>query len=129
MGRKKLVRKAEPPSKRRIRWPRWTGFRGMTIRDWLTLFIVPLSLVIISLVFTAQQDQRQQQIENQRAERELAEQRAQDEALQAYLDQMSALLLERDLRESEEDSEIRTLAQARTLTVLRGRPNREQALV
>ncbi len=31
---------------------------------------------------------------------------------------MSSLLLERDLRESEEDSEVRTLARARTLTVL-----------
>ena len=46
------------------------------------------------------------------------EQRAQDPALQAYLDQMSTLLLEKDLRNSEEDSEVRTLARARTLTVL-----------
>jgi hypothetical protein len=37
VGRKKLVRKAEPPSKRGIVWPRWTGFRGMTVRDWLGL--------------------------------------------------------------------------------------------
>jgi len=61
----------------------------MTVRDWLDLLIVPLAIVVISLLFTAQQDQRQQQIENQRAEaeRKLANQRAQDEALQAYLDQ------------------------------------------
>ncbi len=38
--------------------------------------------------------------------------------MQAYLSQMSSLLLEKDLRESEEDSEVRTLAQARTLTML-----------
>jgi uncharacterized protein YjbI with pentapeptide repeats len=121
VGRKKLVRKAEPPSKRGTAWPRWTGFRGMTVRDWLQLLIVPLALVVIGFLFTMQQDQRQQQIENQRAEaeRELAEQRAQDETLQAYLDQMGALLLEKDLRASDEDSEVRTLARARTLTVLR----------
>ena len=43
-------------------------------------------------------------IENQRAEaeRELAEQRAQDEALQAYLNQMSQLMLERKLLEAEQ---------------------------
>jgi uncharacterized protein YjbI with pentapeptide repeats len=119
--RKKLVRKAEPPSKRGIAWPRWTGFRGMTVRDWLDLLVVPLALVVISFLFTTQQDQRQQQIENRRAEaeRELAEQRAQDEVLQAYLDQMSTLMLEKDLRNSEEDSEVRTLARARTLTVFR----------
>src|SRR5215216_1902055 len=111
--RKKLVRKAEPSSQRGIAWPRWTGFRGMTVRDWLQLLVVPLALVVISLLFAAQQDQRQQQIEDQRAqqaqkienqrakaERELAKQIAQDEALQAYLDQMSSLLLEKDLRDS-----------------------------
>jgi uncharacterized protein YjbI with pentapeptide repeats len=40
--------------------------------------------------------------------------------LQAYLDQMSQLLLDKDkpLRQSEEDSEVRILARARTLTVL-----------
>jgi Pentapeptide repeats (8 copies) len=121
VGKKKLVRKAEPPpSKRGIAWPRWTGFRGMTLRSWLELLVVPLALVVIGFLFSVQQDARQQRIENQRAEaeRELAVQRAQDEALQAYLDQMSGLLLERDLRVSESGSEVRTLARARTLTVL-----------
>jgi uncharacterized protein YjbI with pentapeptide repeats len=98
---------------------RW-GFRGMTVRDWLQLLIVPLALVVIGFLFTMQQDARQQQIENQRAEAErmLAEQRAQDEALQAYLDQLSGLLLEKDLRKSEGGSEVRTLARARTATVM-----------
>src|SRR5215203_6139982 len=132
VGRKKQVRKAEPPSKRGMAWPRWTGFRGMTVRDWLDLLVVPLALVVISFLFTTQQDQRQQQTETQRtqAEQELAEQRAQDEALQAYLSQMGSLLLEKDLRKSEEDSEVRTLARARTLTVL-GRldPSRKTAVM
>ena len=144
--RKKLVRKAEPPSKRGAAWPRWTGFRGMTVRDWLQLLIVPLALVVIGFLFTAQQDQRQQKIEDQRAEqaqkienqraqaeRELAVQRAQDEALQAYLAQMSTLLLEKNLRNSgssEEGTEVRTLARARTLTVLRRLdPSRKTALM
>jgi hypothetical protein len=79
-----------------------------------------------------QRPQQAQKVENQRAEaeRELAEQRAEDEALQAYLDQMSGLLLEKDLRTSEEDSEVRTLARARTLTVLeRLDPSRKTAVV
>jgi uncharacterized protein YjbI with pentapeptide repeats len=99
---------------------RWTGFRGKTVWDLLQLLIVPLALAVIGLWFAAQQDARQQQIENQRAdaERELADQRAQDEALQAYLSQMGSLLLDKNLRKSEEDSEVRTLARARTLTVL-----------
>jgi uncharacterized protein YjbI with pentapeptide repeats len=98
---------------------RW-GLRGKTFWNWLELLIVPVVLVVIGFLFTMQQDARQQEIENRRAEseRELAEQRAQDEALQAYLDQMSTLLLEKNLRASEEGSEVRTLARARTLTVL-----------
>src|SRR5829696_3687820 len=120
VGQKKLVRKAAPPSKRGIRWPRWTGFRGMTVRDWLDLLVVPLALVVISFLFTTQQDQRQQRTETQRAEaeRDLAEQRAQDEALQAYLDQMSQLMLDRKLLEAEPGDPVHTLAQARTSTVI-----------
>ena len=118
VGKKKLSRKPEP--KRRIAWPRWTGFGNKTVWDWLQLLIVPLMLATLGFWFTAQQEARQQQLENQRAkaERELAEQRAQDEALQAYLNQMTSLLLEENLRESEKGSELRILAQARTATVI-----------
>src|SRR5215218_5242752 len=101
----------------------WTGFADKTLWDWLQLLsalAIPVVLATAGLWFTAQQDQLQQQTENKRAaaERELADQRAQDEALQAYLDQMGGLLLERDLRASEKGTEVRTLARARTLTVL-----------
>jgi uncharacterized protein YjbI with pentapeptide repeats len=124
------------PDKRPPWWKRlWarTGFGDKTLWDLLQLLIVPLVLVGIGLLFEMQQAERQQGLEKQQqaledrraeAERELAEQRAQDEALQAYLDQMSTLLLEKDLRFSTEDNatedskEARTLARARTLTVL-----------
>src|SRR5215212_3912607 len=98
----------------------WTGFQGKTVWDFLQLLIVPLMLVAIGLVFALQQDARQQRVEEQRAEaeRELAEQRAQDEALQAYLDQMSQLMLERKLLEAEQGDPVHTLAQARTSTVI-----------
>jgi uncharacterized protein YjbI with pentapeptide repeats len=97
----------------------------MTLRDWLELLLVPFLVGVFAAGLTAwfnqQQNLRQQEIEDQRAaaERELAEQRAQDEALQAYLDQMGQLLLEKNLHDSEEGSEVRILARARTLTVLR----------
>ena len=101
----------------------WTlrEFGGKTLWDWLQLLIVPVVLSLITVVFAWQQDIRQDQIEDQRAkaERELAVRRAQDEALQAYLDQMSGLLLERDLRTAEKGGEVRTLARARTLTALK----------
>jgi uncharacterized protein YjbI with pentapeptide repeats len=67
-------------------------------------------------LFTARQNEQQQLIEERRAqaERELEDQRAQDAALQAYLDQMNTLYLEEDLS----DAKVRTLLRARTLTVL-----------
>src|SRR5919112_6053179 len=129
-------------SEQQTKQSRW-GFRGKTVWDWMALLIVPLVLVVIGLVFTMLQDARQQQIEDKRAqqaqkienqraeaERELAVQRAQDEALQAYLDQMSNLLLEKDLRDSEAGSEVRTLALARTHTVLESLgPSRKSELM
>jgi hypothetical protein len=102
-------------SEQQTKQSRW-GFRGMTVRGWLELLVVPMVLVGIGLLFEMQQADRQRATETQ--QQELAEQRAQDEALQAYLNQMSSLLLKRDLRAPGEDSEVRTLARARTLTVL-----------
>lgn len=80
-----------------------------TLWDLLQLLIVPLVLAAGGLWFTVQQEARQQQLEADRAD---------DAALQAYLDQMSTLLVEKDLRASGQTSEVRTLARARTLTVL-----------
>jgi uncharacterized protein YjbI with pentapeptide repeats len=102
-----------------------------TVWDWLQLLIVPIVLSLISLGFTWQQDARQQKIEDQRArveraveeqraraEREIQEQRAQHATLEAYLEEMGTLLLDRNLRDSEENSDVRRLARARTLVVL-----------
>jgi len=94
----------------RNRMPR-TGFGDKTLWDWLQLLIVPIVLAVASFWFTLQQDTRQQATE---------EQRAQDAALQAYLDKTGELMLKQDapLRESEEGDEVNTLARSRTLTVL-----------
>jgi hypothetical protein len=137
VGQKKPEREQTEETKQ----SRW-GFRGKTVWDWLPIvgaLLVPLVIALGTGWITRQlanlENQRARQaqkVENQRAEaeRELAEQRAQDEALQAYLDQMSGLLLEKDLRTSEEDSEVRTLARARALTVLeRLDPSRKTAVV
>jgi hypothetical protein len=99
---------------------KWTGLPKQTLWDWLQLLIIPAVLAGVGLWFNRQQ--REQELQT-------ADRRAQDEALQAYLDQMSGLLLEKDLRASEEDSEVRTLARARTLTVLsRLDPSRKTAV-
>jgi hypothetical protein len=43
-----------------------------------------------------------------------------ENALQAYIDKMSELLLHEKLRDSAEDDEVRNIARVRTLSVLRG---------
>jgi uncharacterized protein YjbI with pentapeptide repeats len=93
-----------PPGRRDSQW----GVRGKTVWDWLQLLIIPLVLALFGFAFTWTQDRRAQAIEDQRT---------QDAAVQAYLDKIGDLMLQRDLR-AEEESAARTLAQARTLTVL-----------
>jgi cell division protein FtsB len=125
-------------SEQQTKQSRW-GFRGMTARDWLPIvgaLLVSLVIALGSWAITWQLDKLEnqrarqaQKLENQRAEaeRELAEQHAQDEALQAYLDQMSQLILERKLLEVEQGDllhepgdPVHTLAQARTSTLILG---------
>ena len=115
----------QEPSKR-SQWTKlwaWTGFGEKKLWDWLQLLsalAIPVVLAAAGFWFTAQQEAHQQAIEKKRAEaeRELAQQRAKDEALQAFLDQMGQLLLEKNLRTSKEGSGVRTLAKARTVTAL-----------
>jgi uncharacterized protein YjbI with pentapeptide repeats len=56
--------------------------------------------------------------EREKVERESREDNQREAALQTYLDKMSELLLEKNLRASEIESEIRNIARVRTLTVL-----------
>jgi hypothetical protein len=87
--------------------------------DWLQLggiLAVPIAIAFVGTWFTVQQAHQARKMENRRAEAEqrLAEQSAQDARLQAYLDQMSTLYLQKDLS----DEKVQTLLRSRTLTVL-----------
>ncbi len=77
------------------------------------------------------QQARERQLADERAERErkAAEQQAElereltrdnqrENLLQAYIDKMSELLLEKNLRESSPEDEVRTIARVRTITIL-----------
>src|SRR5215213_7226341 len=114
-------------SEQHTKQSRWS-FRGTTVRDWLPIVGALLVPFVIALGIWAIMWQLDK-LENQRAEaeRELAEQQAQDEALQAYLDQMSQLILDRNLLEIEQGNPVHeqgdpvhTLAQARTSTAILG---------
>jgi uncharacterized protein YjbI with pentapeptide repeats len=123
VNRKKRTFKQETSSKAVPWWKalyRKTGWRGKTLWDWQALLFVPVTIALIAALVSQYQTIQQLRIEQKRAQSELevVTQRAQDEALQAYLDQMSHLLLEKDLRSSKEGSVVRTLARARTFAVM-----------
>ncbi len=103
-----------------------------TLWDWLSLLIVPLVLAAggIAVNFLIQRREEQQKKEREeheeketaeRAERErkAADDQLQEQVLQGYLDRMSELLLAVRFDNPDVGDEVKTVARARTLTVLR----------
>lgn len=111
----------------------WTGFNGVyskitttstthgvitakeqsptkTFWDWLQLLIIPFALAIIAVLFNRTERKNELRITSDNQ---------QEAALQGYINEMSELLLEKNLRDSQLEDEVRKIARVRTLTVLR----------
>jgi uncharacterized protein YjbI with pentapeptide repeats len=108
----------------------WTGFsdyitpkgeflRGKTFWDWMGLLLIPLVLGIGAFFLNRSE---------RKIEREIAIDRQQEDALQAYLDRMSDLLLKENLQTSEKEK-IRNVARIRTITVFQGLDPRRKRYV
>jgi uncharacterized protein YjbI with pentapeptide repeats len=108
-----------------------TGFAGKTLWDWLQLAIIPSVLTFGVWWLTRLQQRRDQQLAERQAqtEREISLDNQHEMALQGYIDNMSALQLEKDLREPIELEKVRKIARVRTLTVLPRCDGRRKALV
>jgi len=124
-------------------WAAWTGFGAAitpdgtyypakTLWDLLELLIIPLALGAGAWWLEASEHKIDRQLAQERAQtdHEIAEKRAQTDreialdhqrqvTLEAYYDRMTNLLLEKDLRKSPSGDEVRSIARARTLAVLR----------
>jgi uncharacterized protein YjbI with pentapeptide repeats len=102
--------------------PGWVGVSDKKFWDYLELLIVPAALALGVYWLNRAQRESEREAEEARRERELEveDQRAQDAALQAYLDQMSQLLTdkERPLRRAQPGDHLSVVARAWTLTVL-----------
>lgn len=109
----------------------WTGFtpytspslqyqRGKTLWDWLQLLIVPAMLAVGAGFFTWWSARTERQIAQQRYEqdRELALEKQREDLLQSYLDRMAELLLDKHLRDSPPEAEVRKVARTRTVSAL-----------
>lgn len=118
----------------RMHWE-WTGFNASTgpntlqyqpvktLWDWMQLLIVPIVLTIAAFLlnFTMNQNERAETKRRTETERDIALDNQRETSLQNYLDRMSDLLLNNQLRESSSNTvEVRHIARVRTLTVLFG---------
>jgi uncharacterized protein YjbI with pentapeptide repeats len=112
--------------------PGWTNFNDKGLWDVLELIIVPVALAIGGYFLSTRQKATELEIARRERESEqhIAQDREQEQSLQTYFDRMSELLLNHQLRESENDSEQRSIARSRTLTTLRRlNPERKGALL
>ena len=92
-----------------------------TLWDWLQLLIVPAILIGVTFAWSAQQTSSNNKRDDKRiaADRRAADQARQDATLQAYLDQMSGLMLNKNLLKSKPDDPVRAVARTVTLASLR----------
>lgn len=88
-----------------------TGLAGKNLWEFAKLLVVPAVLAGSVIWFNSAQAMIGHEIENNRQH---------ESALQAYLDDMTLLLLDNELRTSALNAEVRNIARMRTLTVLRG---------
>ena len=98
-----------------------SGLSGKTAWEWLELLIVPLGLAVGAFYLENRVENRQERIATERYEQErsIADERAKQDVLDSYLERMQELLLDRGLRESSEDSEVRSVARAITTTAFK----------
>jgi uncharacterized protein YjbI with pentapeptide repeats len=112
----------------------WTGFNrhvdripsgeqdqpAKTLWDWLQLLIIPFVLAVGGFMLNFTMSRTEQKIAAQRYENDqaIALDKQREDLLQTYLDRMSDLLLEKDLRASPPEAEVRNVARVRTLTIL-----------
>ncbi len=100
----------------------WINATNKGAWDVLEVLLVPVAVGWATVFFTWEQDKRQRKADE--AQEQIAldaeERRAQDEALQAYLDKMSELLIDQKLHDKRNEYDAaRVTARARTLAVLR----------
>ena len=90
-------------------WFRWGGPDFKNVWDWMLLLVIPFVFALLAIWFNAV---------NRKSDRKIAADYLRETALQAYFASIAEMLLEKDLRSSQPVDEVRTLAHARTVTLL-----------
>jgi uncharacterized protein YggL (DUF469 family) len=109
----------------------WTGFSANKLWEWLNLLILPVTLALAANLISMQQNRRglQEGEAQHQHDLQIAEDNRQEEVLDAYIDQMIQLLLEKNLKASGPGSDIREVARIHTLTALRRLNTTRQRIV
>jgi uncharacterized protein YjbI with pentapeptide repeats len=97
------------PNKPRRDWLGLLGLRGKTLWDLLGLLIVPIVIALAGWWLSEVSTRNQQQVEADRARQSV---------LQSYIQDMTALLLDKGLATSKPDSLITQVARANTLSAI-----------
>jgi hypothetical protein len=95
----------------------WVGVADKSLWDWLQLLVVPVVLAVAGFLLS-DAAQRERDLEVRQSEADFTNSRAQSDALLAYLDQMSSLVVDRRMNSEPPSSDTRMIAQARTLVIL-----------
>lgn len=119
--------------------PLGSNFVNQPLWDWLDLLLIPAVLGVSVFLFNLALQRRQTQLAKEEREtdreiarqenetdREIGREQSREETHRLYLDTMQRLVLENGLRHGA-DTEVRTIARARTLAVIRtlqGSPDR-----
>jgi uncharacterized protein YjbI with pentapeptide repeats len=128
------------PQHKKWKWfRRWKTSEGKFTFDWLNLIgvlAIPFVVTFLGLYATQQITQQQAQLsdaankqqhqtdiqisqQQRKADQNLATDQQRETTLQTYLDNMSDLLLNHDLRKSKSGDEVSQVARERTLTTIR----------
>ena len=101
---------------------RWTGFGEKKFWDWLQLLIVPIFIAVGGYFFTTAQQTYNTAVEDNRA---------QDAAVQAYMDHIMTLTIDGNLDDQENGEQVRAVLRSRTLTLLNrlGRTRKQYILI
>jgi uncharacterized protein YjbI with pentapeptide repeats len=95
-------------------------FLGKNLWDWLQLLIIPLVLAFGALGINQVNMRTEREIAQRRydQDQQIALDKQREDLLQSYLDRMSELLLDKKLRISQPDEEVRNIARVRTISTL-----------
>jgi len=98
----------------------WTGFAKKTLWDWMQLLIIPFVFAVGTLWFNAQQANTSLEVGRQQhaSDQQIATDQQEEATLNTYINDMSDLLINHNLRSSKPDDELRIVARAKTFIAL-----------